>query len=313
MLQLIMLMGVAGSGKSTWAKRYIELENKIDPTTNIYILSSDELRKELYGDENDQTHNTEVFKELHKRVLSIFNTETNAIVIYDATNLNRKRRIAFLNSLPNGVKKNIIVFPISFFTVMERMKNRERKVPDYAVLRQFKQMEFPQWYEGWDNINIELTESVSCGEVLCNMNIPHDNHHHKKNIVDHSLSVANHFRGTPEWYFTAALFHDCGKPLTKQFRNMKDIPTDEAHYYGHEHYGAQLSCLINDGLNYNSRIARAQLIDLHMEHYRKSDDKLAELFLKMDFCKAPNYVDLLNYRVTSEKLKELNKWDKEEA
>ena len=57
--KLYMLVGLSGSGKSSY-----NFEEE------VVKISSDALRAELYGDENDQTHNTEVFNELHKRVIS---------------------------------------------------------------------------------------------------------------------------------------------------------------------------------------------------------------------------------------------------
>ena len=49
------LVGLSGSGKSSY-----------NFGEEIIKISSDALRAELYGDENDQTHNSEIFNELHK-------------------------------------------------------------------------------------------------------------------------------------------------------------------------------------------------------------------------------------------------------
>ena len=62
MQKLIVMVGVPGSGKSTYAK------NTFSKTAEI--LSSDALRKELLGNENDQKHNDYVFAELYKRARS---------------------------------------------------------------------------------------------------------------------------------------------------------------------------------------------------------------------------------------------------
>ena len=59
--ELNILIGIPGSGKTTFAKSKL-FENYI-------YLSSDEIRKELYGFEN-QEHNNEVFDLLHKRLFS---------------------------------------------------------------------------------------------------------------------------------------------------------------------------------------------------------------------------------------------------
>ena len=66
-----MLVGLSGSGKSSY-----NFEEE------VVKISSDALRAELYGDENDQTHNAEVFNELHKRV--ILNLKNGKNVVYDS-------------------------------------------------------------------------------------------------------------------------------------------------------------------------------------------------------------------------------------
>ena len=68
-----MLCGISGSGKSSWLA-----------PDNCIKISSDALRLEMFGDETDQTHNSEVFNELHNRVRE--NLKNGKNVIYDATN-----------------------------------------------------------------------------------------------------------------------------------------------------------------------------------------------------------------------------------
>lgn len=309
---LIMTIGVSGSGKSTWAKEHKEIVLNYDDVDDVFIVSSDAIRAELFGDESDQTHNKEVFDELHKRIIDIFKNNDNVDVIYDATNLSRKRRINFLNMLDSNIRRVAKVFPSTYEDAVKRVNMRERKVPEEVIRRQFKQMEFPQWFEGWNEIDFRFNDVVNKDKVLCDMIIDHDNHHHAKNILNHSFSVAKHFIDHFDWVFGAALYHDCGKPFAKQFKNTKGESTKEAHYYGHEHYGAQLSLMFCDTTK-SKLIARAQLIDLHMEHYRLSDNKLEELYYLMDYCKVPNYIENLGLRPGSRMLKSLNNADKAEA
>ena len=56
-----MMVGLVGAGKSYKAQ---ELSEEYNAT----IFSSDELRAELFGNVNDQSHNQELFVELHKRI-----------------------------------------------------------------------------------------------------------------------------------------------------------------------------------------------------------------------------------------------------
>ena len=311
--ELVMTVGAAGSGKSTWIKREAAIDDRYDDNTSVYIVSSDSIRAELYGDESDQTHNAEVFEEVHHRIRAHLNEPGNVKVYYDATNLSRKRRMEFLKTLPEGVEKTAIVFCTPFETIMKRMENRERKVPEHVVRRHLKQLEFPQWFEGWDYISAQVSDSIPSNKIFGNMMIPHDNHHHKHDVIQHSVKVAGHFIDAPEWVFHTALLHDCGKPFTKQFMNMKGETTLEAHYYGHEHYGAQLvPCVLFDKpMGY--QIAVAQLIDLHMEHYRKNEEGMEKLYNLLDTCKVHIWVEHKGYRITSNWLKLLNSADKEEA
>ena len=58
---LIMMMGLPGSGKTT--KAHVLSRICVCP-----IISSDEIRKEITGSEDNQECNEEVFKVLHQRV-----------------------------------------------------------------------------------------------------------------------------------------------------------------------------------------------------------------------------------------------------
>lgn len=59
--ELYMTVGLPGSGKSTWAN--VQKENNI-------VLSSDQLRIEMFGDVNvcDPDHNKLLFEELHRLI-----------------------------------------------------------------------------------------------------------------------------------------------------------------------------------------------------------------------------------------------------
>ena len=82
---ITLLIGLPASGKSTYARRYLSTP----------IVSSDALRAELYGDENDQRHNREVFQVLHARVqMALAHSED---IVVDATNLTMKSRRPLLD------------------------------------------------------------------------------------------------------------------------------------------------------------------------------------------------------------------------
>ena len=142
-----MMVGLVASGKSTKAK-------KLSLEYNATIFSSDALREEMFGDINDQGHNQELFVELHKRIKDCLRSGKSAI--YDATNLNYKRRMAFLAEL-KGIQceKICVLMATPYEECLRRNSERDRKVPEHVITRMYHNFNIPYWYEGWDDINIE--------------------------------------------------------------------------------------------------------------------------------------------------------------
>ena len=236
MSKLIMMVGIAGSGKSTLAERIAEKEN-------AKIFSSDALRCELYGDENDQSHNNEVFNELHRRIRN--HLREGGVAIYDATNLNSKRRIAFLQELKRVpcIKKAIVVL-CPYNDAIIHNASRERQVPADVIKKHIKQFQIPMKFEGWDSISFADTSSkkfsIKLSDLMDGCDIPHDNPHHSLSIKDHMLACHEEAQKSPVDVVvsTAAKYHDIGKPFCKEFKNSKGEPCEVAHYYNHHNASA---------------------------------------------------------------------------
>ena len=142
MPKFYMMVGLSGSGKSTYAKKL-----------NAKIISSDAIRAEVFGDENDQTHNAQVFEILHKKVIECLKNGEDCV--YDATNLSAKRRKGFLNSISYiGCEKICYVFATPYEIRVKQNLLRERKVPADIIKSQMKQFQMPHKYEGWDLIDV---------------------------------------------------------------------------------------------------------------------------------------------------------------
>ena len=147
MSYLFMLVGIPGSGKSTFASRLAE-------EYNAQIFSSDFIRGELYGDESIQSNPKVVFEILHRRLINSLNQNFN--VIYDATNIHSKYRKEFLESLPENKDRYNICYVCAERpqTCINRQNLRERKVPDEVIYRMANNMQYPTYDEGWDEIHI---------------------------------------------------------------------------------------------------------------------------------------------------------------
>lgn len=142
MPNLIMLVGIPASGKSSYAK-----ENYKD----YKIYSSDKLREKLFNNVNDQTHNDELFRYIHKNIIKDLQNGIN--VVYDATNIYSRNRKSFLNKLFNiNCNKICIVFNVDIDKCKLRNSTRERKVPEKVIDKMYNKMELPSIEEGFDEI-----------------------------------------------------------------------------------------------------------------------------------------------------------------
>lgn len=164
MKKIIATLGVSGSGKSKWAE--ILAYNSKDTATYI---SSDNIRKELFGDANDQQQGKKVFDTLYARVVETLLLKKTPIV--DATHYNEKNRLG-LESV--AVKNNAIIewryFPVTLEEAKCRNQLRERVVPDHVIERQWRGLTLPMsnnivWHGKTNRINIGCAESF----CLCDL------------------------------------------------------------------------------------------------------------------------------------------------
>ena len=264
----IMMVGLPGSGKSTYAKK---LSDKIQ----ITIYSSDSIREELFGDENCQTDNNEVFETLHKRVKDRLKNKEN--VVYDATNISSKRRRAFLSELKNiPCYKKCIIMATPFDECCRRNNLRDRSVPPEVIVQMYKTWNTPYWFEGWNDIEIvNNTEERNIFDWLCSMeDFCQDNPHHTYSLGEHCRNVGKHILKISNnvTLICAGYLHDCGKPFTKSFINSKGEKTNVAHYYQHHCTGAYDS-LFYKYPEYVEPLDVSILVNLHMMPYFWERDK----------------------------------------
>ena len=237
--KLILLVGVPGSGKTTYAKEQIE--------ANTIHLSSDAIRKELYGDESIQGDPAEVFYLMQKRAVEALNNGND--VIYDATNVTRKDRASIISICPKFVQieARIIWAPIEM--CIERDASRDRTVGKAVIDKMLKRFQALYYDEGIDEIKVifpdNFDSNLYTNTLFQLMKTPHDNPHHTLNIFDHCLEANKYIVNETGEYFSnigfATLYHDIGKPYVKAFIDSKGNPCEQAHYYQHQCVGAWMS------------------------------------------------------------------------
>jgi predicted kinase len=143
---LIVLGGLPASGKSTYAEMLVE--------SGIFCnVCPDKIRGELYGNESIQGDGKQVFAIAHHRIKDLGQGGNN--VVFDATNINRKRRMELVKEMRPYF--DIIIFkwfsaPLS--VCLARNAKRERQVPVEVLERMSANFDHPSIVldEGWDYI-----------------------------------------------------------------------------------------------------------------------------------------------------------------
>lgn len=225
MHNLIVLVGLPGSGKSTIASTF----------ENFEIFSSDKYRELLLGNASDQSNNELVFSTLYKNLRSYLLNGGNAIL--DATNITLKSRLKILDyvkDIPNLSKKCLIVnTPVT--TCIKNDSKRERKVGSNIILKIEKSFQCPQYFEGWDDIKVDKIykkHPKGENEILPMMKgFDQQNPYHKFTLDIHCSKVRDCFKGN-SLLSEAGYLHDIGKLLTQTFDD-----SGIAHYYNHANVG----------------------------------------------------------------------------
>lgn len=261
---LNILIGLPGSGKTTYAKECI------DKNSNAIHISSDSIRKELYGDESIKGNNEEVFSLMETRTIETLKNEKD--VYYDATNMTRKDRAHIISVCKDYEIRAVVVWS-TYETCVERDKNRNRTVGEDVIKRMMKRFQAPYYDEGINDITVVNTDFEVYGDSLgylvnClnNMNISHDNPHHILSIQEHCTKAADYIRTKTcsKTLIRAALYHDIGKPFCKDYHDTHGNECEIAHYYCHENVSAWMVY----GINLDPYMA--WLVSSHMEPYKNS-------------------------------------------
>ena len=129
---LVLLIGISGSGKSTFARKYF-------PSTQI--VSSDYCRALICDDENNQTINEDTFALLHWLVQK--RLEHRRLTVIDATNVKALARQPLL-ALAKAQEVPAIAIVFNFeleFCLHQNAQRTQRVVPAEILTEQFQELQ----------------------------------------------------------------------------------------------------------------------------------------------------------------------------
>ena len=152
MKQLFVLVGVPGTGKSTF------IERKLLPELSLStkVISRDKIRFQMVGiDEEYFSKEHQVFEQFIYEIKNSLKENENTIV--DATHLNCGSRTKLLRAIGKSLK-DVNVYAIVILndleTILEQNEQREGReyVPRSVIKRMYSQFENPTIEEGFKEI-----------------------------------------------------------------------------------------------------------------------------------------------------------------
>ncbi|MGF1491078.1 MAG: AAA family ATPase [Microcoleaceae cyanobacterium] len=151
MSQLVLMIGLPGSGKSFLANWLIQC---LEPSP--CLISTDQIRAQLFGDETIQGPWLKIWQQIRLQFSSTVIQKQNAI--FDATNVQRQhRREVMVLARECGFDQITGLWvntPLE--TCLKRNHWRDRQVPEEVILKMFRQLSGapPSLSEDFDSLVI---------------------------------------------------------------------------------------------------------------------------------------------------------------
>ena len=150
---LLVMIGLPGSGKSTWADHFVA------QNPGYRLVATDDVRAQIYGDAAVQGEWLVIWREVFQRLQDSYRVIAQgkaAGVVYDATNVRRRHRREFTQAVRGlGYQPLIGVWiDTPLVTCLARNAGRSRQVPPEVIEKMSRQLAAvpPAAVEGFDQI-----------------------------------------------------------------------------------------------------------------------------------------------------------------
>ena len=154
---LVVLSGVPGSGKSYFSSALRENKER-----HVYVISSDQIRKDITGDQRDLSQDELVWKIFYSLVKT-YSDDQDGIVVLDATNAKKEYRLDNIKPFRDLYDNiDLVCFQIDKQLVLKQNKEREFPIPEDALLRLIDAFEVPDEEEKafFDHIDFIVDHNI---------------------------------------------------------------------------------------------------------------------------------------------------------
>lgn len=170
MNKLIVLSGVPGSGKSYFSRTLQKVK-----TSHTYIISSDEIRKQICGIQTDLSEDDLVWK-IFVGLAKVYSLDRDGVVVLDATHISSTLRVDRNKELKELFDEvSLVIWNCDKERVMNQNLQREFPIPPEAMEMFFSRFEpvgqkekefFDKIIEVKDNNIASAIEAIDLGVTI---------------------------------------------------------------------------------------------------------------------------------------------------